>query len=183
MPRKWSIPRVLAAASLCALCSLSPVRAAEPSNADLEAVVRTLGFLETLRRDGPIFAGIVYAPNAPGARVQAVQVAERLSKMQGPNKAAIRATPIAADAFGQSTDQSDVIYLMPGVTAEAQTIVEVARRRHLVTISNDPACLGEKCCVLMVRTDHGVEIVLQTALADAVGARFSAVFSMMVKRQ
>ncbi len=35
----------------------------------------------------------------------------------------------------------------------------------------------------MVRTGSGVEIVLQTALADVVGARFSTVFMMMVKRQ
>jgi hypothetical protein len=35
----------------------------------------------------------------------------------------------------------------------------------------------------MIRTGRGVEIILQTSLADAVGARFSAVFSMMVKRQ
>jgi hypothetical protein len=57
------------------------------------------------------------------------------------------------------------------------------RRRHIISISNDPACLGAGCCVLMVRTTGTVEIVLDTALADSVGARFSTVFAMMVKRK
>jgi hypothetical protein len=35
----------------------------------------------------------------------------------------------------------------------------------------------------MVRTEGTVEIVLDTALADSVGARFSTVFAMMVKRK
>jgi hypothetical protein len=37
--------------------------------------------------------------------------------------------------------------------------------------------------VLMVRTGQRVEISLNTELADAVGARFSLVFTMVVKRK
>jgi hypothetical protein len=64
-----------------------------------------------------------------------------------------------------------------------RAIVEFHAVVILVSISNDPACMDAKCCVLMVRTVGGVEIVLDTQLAEAVGAHFSSVFTMMVKRR
>jgi hypothetical protein len=184
MQAKRITSRSLIAGLLFGIAAVVPAAyAAEITTPNLEAVVRSLGFLETLHRDSAISVGIVYAPNTAAARAQAMEVAERFSAMPGPNKSALRAAPVSADALGSSADQLDVMYLMPGASAESEAIIDAARRRHLVTISNDPSCLGQKCCVLMIRTDRGVEIILQTALAEAVGARFSAVFSMMVKRQ
>jgi F0F1-type ATP synthase membrane subunit c/vacuolar-type H+-ATPase subunit K len=184
MQAKRTFFRLLAAALIFGIGAISPaVHAAEVTAANLEAVVRTLGFLETLHRDTAITVGIIYAPNTAAARAQAATVADRVSAMPGPNKSTLRATPLSADSVGKAAEQLDVMYLMPGASAEADAIIDAARRRHLVTISSDPACLDQKCCVLMVRTDRGVEIILQTALAEAVGARFSTVFSMMVKRQ
>ena len=71
---------------------------------------------------------------------------------------------------------------LPGA-ANAQAIADIVRRRHVISISTDPACLDSKCCVLMVHAERKVEIVLDTALADAAGAHFSSVFAMMVKRR
>lgn len=173
----------LISALLLSTAIYAPSHAAEITTPNLEAVVRTFGFLETLRRDTAISVGVVYAPKTAAARAQATEVAERFNAMPGPNNSVLRAMPVSADALGVTADPIDVLYLMPGASGEADAIIEAARRRHLVTISNDPACLGQKCCVLMVRTDRGVEIIMQTALAEAVGAHFSTVFAMMVKRQ
>jgi hypothetical protein len=178
-PFEWLLPGLIFGLALIS----SATRAAEVTSSDLEAAIRTLGFLETLHRDSAVNLGVVYAPDSATAKAQAASVATRISALPGPNKSVLRATPVATEALAQAADQLDVIYLMPGASAEAATIIEAARRRHLVTISNDPTCLDQKCCVLMIRTGRGVEIILQTSLADAVGARFSAVFSMMVKRQ
>jgi hypothetical protein len=43
--------------------------------------------------------------------------------------------------------------------------------------------MDARCCVLMVQAGSSVNIVLDTALADAAGAQFSSVFTMMVKRR
>jgi hypothetical protein len=72
---------------------------------------------------------------------------------------------------------------MPGMSAEAPAIVEAIRRRHILSVSNDPTCLETNCCVLMVRANPQVEIILNSAMAQAVGADFSTVFAMIVKRK
>jgi hypothetical protein len=72
---------------------------------------------------------------------------------------------------------------MPGVFGSAADIIQIARQRHLLTISDDPSCLSSSCCVLMVRSERRVEIVLDTSLADAVGAHFPSVFLMLVTRK
>jgi len=114
----------------------------DTSPADLQAIARSLGFLDSLPREGTITVGIVYAPGEE------------------------------AIADGACTDP-----------AVAKAIIDVVRRRRVVSISSDPACLETKCCVLMVHSNGKVDIVLDTALADAAGAHFSPVFAMMVKRK
>jgi hypothetical protein len=181
---KSKISTLLAAAALAVLLGGWPLHAAEPlavSVSDLQATARSLGFLDTLRRDGTIVIGIVYA--SPSDRAQAAQAADRLRAIPGPNASEIRPELIAAADFSQVPGRLDAVFLMPGVWAAHAGVAETVRRRRVVSISNDPTCLDARCCVLLIRTTRGVEIFLDTALADAVGARFSSVFSMMVKRK
>ncbi len=172
-----------AAVALAAVLAGSPLRAAEGptvSLSDLQATARSLGFLDTLSRDGTIVIGIVYA--SPNNRAQAVQTADRLRAIPGPNASELRPELIAAADLPQFPGRLDAVFLMPGVPG-AEGMAESVRRRRIVSISNDPTCLDARCCVLLIRTTRGVEIILDSALADAVGARFSSVFSMMVKRR
>jgi hypothetical protein len=74
-----------------------------------------------------------------------------------------------------------VLYLMAGASSHSAIILDCVRRHHLVTLSDDPLCAVTQCCVIAVRAGPRVEISLNTALADAVGARFSLVFTMVVK--
>lgn len=153
------------------------------STDDLQAIARSLGFLDTLPKDGTIAVGVVYAGDSAAA---AGRTAERLNATQGPNSATFKAQGVAVGALAGTTERLDALLLESGVCtdpANAQKIADAVRQRHLVSISTEPACLESKCCVLMVHTDRKVEIVLDTAMADAVGARFSSVFAMMVKRK
>ena len=181
---KSKISTLPAAVALAVLLTGSPLHAAEEpavSLSDLQATARSLGFLDTLRRDGTIVIGIVYA--SPANRAPAAQVADRLRAIPGPNASELRPELIAAADLPQFPGRLDAVFLMPGVPAAETGMAESVRRRRIVSISNDPTCLDTRCCVLLIRTTRGVEIFLDTALADAVGARFSSVFSMMVKRK
>ena len=173
------------AAVLMALTSNARCATAERdvSVADLQAAARALGFLDSLPRDGTIVVGIVYAPRSSESKARAGQIAVWLNTFPGPNKSVFRTKIISIADLAQSGDRLDAIFLLPGLAGDAAQIVDVTRRRHLVSISNDPACLEANFCVLMVRADPSVEIVLHTAMAEAVGASFSSVFTMMVKRK
>jgi hypothetical protein len=179
--------RLFYSTAAAALLMFSTVRfaqaAADVSIADLQAATRALGFLNSLPYDDTIVVGLVFSPNVPDSRAAAIKVAALLSANPGWDKSAVHPKLVSIDALAQGNERLDAIFLMPGLTGDAATISEAIRRRHLVSISSDPACIETSCCVLMVHADHGVEIVLNTAMADAVGARFSTIFTMMVKRK
>jgi len=162
---------------------MSPPALAEISVDDLQAVVRSLGFLDTLPKDGTIAVRVVYAADAGAA---AAQTADRLNAIQGPNSATFKAQAVPVGGLPGDQDRLDALLLANGACtdpANAQAIADIVRRRHVISISTDPACLDSKCCVLMVHSERKVEIVLDTAMADAAGAHFSSVFAMMVKRR
>jgi hypothetical protein len=150
---------------------------------DLRAAVSALGFLENLPRNESLVIGVVYAANVPAAEASATQTAKLVSAIPGPNSAMLRPAVISTAELGQFRGRLDALFLMPGASTQAEAVLDAVHRRRLVSISNDPACLDEKVCVLMVRSGPRVEIVLDAALADAVGARFSPVFAMVVKRK
>ncbi len=156
---------------------------AEISADDLQAVARALGFLDTLPKDGTIAVGVVHTADASQAAARTV---DKLNAIPGPNSATFKAQSIAVDGLAGDQGRLDALLLENGTCADpanAQAVAEMVRKRHIVSISTSPACLESKCCVLMVHTDRKVEIVLDTALADAAGALFSSVFAMMVKRR
>lgn len=171
---------VFAAGVLAATPSAS---ADEVSLSDLEAATRTLGFVENLPKDGTLALGVVFASQAPESRALALDVAERLRGIAGPNSLTITAEIIPADSISQYAGRLDALFILPGASGEGAAIADAVRQRHLVSISNDPRCLDQQCCVLLVRTAQDVEIVLNGELAKAAETRFSSVFAMMVKRK
>jgi hypothetical protein len=174
----------LAAIFVLGLAAVSPAFAADDvSLADLKAATRSLGFLQNLPRETTFAIGIVYASGSAASKSLGQQTADRLRSLPGPNNSSLKIEMIAAGDLAASTARLDALYLVPGATSSAAAIAEVARRRHLLVMSNDPACLDQHCCMLMVRDTGRVEIVLDSTLTQAAGITFSSVFAMMVKHK
>ena len=150
---------------------------------DLQAAMRTLGFLESLPKNGVIVVGIVYSPDTPNSKALATETANFIGATLGPNSRVLRPEILSTTDLAQFQNHLDVMFLVEGASNHSQEILSAVRRLHVVSISSDRVCLDTKCCVLMVSTGQRVEITLNTALADAVGARFSMVFTMVVKRK
>jgi hypothetical protein len=145
--------------------------------------MRTLNFLESLPTDGTIVVGVVYASDVPGSQALAAETANTISAMHGPNSRTLRPVVLSTTDLDKFEGRLDVIYLAIGAAKHPERILAAMGRLHLVSISDDPNCMDTRCCVLMVRTGQRVEISLNTSLAAAVGARFSMVFMMVVKRR
>ena len=182
------MPRTLLAFAIAALLAVAggtsaAFAAGNITIADLQASARALGFLDSLPDDGTIVVGIVYSTRTPDAKALAIQAASSLAALPGPNNSVFRTRVLSIDDLVQGGGRLDAIILMTGLSADAAAISNAVRRRRLVSISSDPACLNAKSCVLMINTSRGVEIVLDTAMAEVVGATFSTVFTMMVKRR
>jgi YfiR/HmsC-like len=150
---------------------------------NLQAAMRTLSFLESLPKEGAIVVGVVYPSGTPATRVLATETAKVIGTMRGPNTRMLQPLVFSTNDLGKFDGHLDVLFLVMGASKDAQAILNVMLSHRLVSISDDPACVDTKSCVLMVRTGQRVEVSLNTALADAVGARFSLVFTMVVKRK
>jgi hypothetical protein len=157
--------------------------AADPISIDnLQAAVQTLKFLESLPKEGPIAVGVIYASEVANSQQLTAEAVKAIGTMRGPNNREVQAVGISIDDLSHYTGHLDVIYLLIGASNHPGAIVTAIRRLRAISISDDPACETTKCCVLMVRSAQRVEITLNSALADAAGARFSLVFMMVVKR-
>jgi len=178
------VAKIAASAVICTTLALtSTARAAGVALADLQAATRSLGFLDSLQNRSTISIGVVYGAGVHDGKNSAAQTAGALAAMHGPGSSTIRASIVTVDELAQNAQHFDALYLMPGITANGAQIADTVRRQHIVSISSDPACLDAKYCVLMVQAGSSVNIVLDTALANAAGAQFSSVFAMMVKRR
>jgi hypothetical protein len=178
-----SVWRVIAAAFAGAVLTASAVSAADVPSADLQAAIRTLQFIDTLQHRSPITIGVVYRSGDAESKAAAQRAATALSGMRGPNAAPIAASAVSLEELGQGQHRPDILYAIPGLAEGGRTLGEFVRRQHVISISNDPACLGMQGCVLLVRGGRGVDIILDSNLAEAAGSRFAAVFTMMVKRK
>ncbi|HEY1646722.1 MAG TPA: hypothetical protein VGF96_01975 [Terracidiphilus sp.] len=172
-------------ASLVMIFEIAPqADAMDQISADnIQAAMRTLTFLESLPQEGPIVVGVVFPSDVPASQAAAEATAQLIATVHGPNSRTLKPLLISDDALAQFDGHLDVLFLVTGISRHCASIVDVMRRRHLVSISDDPSCSDLGCGVVTVRTGQRVEISLNTALADAVGARFSLIFTMVVKRK
>ena len=174
----------MATAVFLATIAISPLNAAEEVPlADLKAATRSLGFLQNLPRGGSFAIGIVYPSGSANGKVTSQQASEQMRGLEGPNGSVLKPEPIAVGDLAGHAEHLDALYLMPGLGGGSATIVEEARRRHLLVMSSDPTCLDQHCCMLMVRDTGRVEIILDSGLAQSAGISFSSVFAMMVKHR
>jgi hypothetical protein len=175
----------MAAAILLAVASGSAgqAQATQVTVSNLQAIARSLAFVETLQHRDMVLIGVVYDANDPHAKAAADDVVKLLQSVPGPNSMRLQGIAISTDELAKSSEHSDALFLMAGTAKFSTQILSAVRRDALVSVSDDTACLDNGSCVLMVRTDPDVEIVLNTQLAASIGARFSAVFTMMVKRK
>jgi hypothetical protein len=181
-----SFPALVKATAITLLPAfLFPAVSARADNvirsSDIQATVRALGFVDSLQTQPSLSIGVVF-DGGDGQRI-ATQVAATIPSLHAPGSPAMTARAVSIADVAKNVKQFDVLYLMPASSGDAARIADVVQHARVVSISNDPACLDANTCVLFVRTGVNVEIVLNTALANAVNAQISPVFAILVKRR
>lgn len=160
-----------------------PASAAEVTAADVQAAMRSLGFLTALQNRPAISVAVVYHGGDTEGKQAASRIAAILAHSNGPGSATVQATIVTVQELSGVSQHVDALYLMPLPYDSARLVSDFVRKQNVVSLSADPACLDMGACVLMVQARASMTIVLDTALAQAVGAKFSTVFTMMVKRR
>jgi len=159
-----------------------PASAADVTQGDVEAAVQTFGFTEGLIKHSAVTVSVVYKAGDAASKALALRTAAVFSGQTGPRSLTIVAGAVSNAELAQNPRRVDVLYVLPGMGEGGRAISDYVRHQHVLSVSNDPACLNTQCCVLMVRGDDG-NIVLDSGLAKDADMKFAAVFTMMVKRK
>ena len=160
----------------------APASALDVSHVDVEAAVQTFGFTEGLLRRPSVSVTVIYKAGDAESKALAQRIALLFAEQSGPHSSTIVASALSNVELAQNPRRMDVLYILPGIGDAGRVIGDYVRRQHVLSISNDPACLTTQCCVLMVRGDSG-NIVLDSGMANDADMKFAAVFTMMVKRK
>lgn len=165
-------------AAMAALAALAASSAAHADAAkDLQVAGRALTFLEN-GPTGKATIGVVFDPSKPGSVAEKDAVMAALGGGYNAGALTLVGAPIPVSAIGGAGGVK-ALYVTEGVNYAA--VGAAAKSKKLITIGSDPACVKSGACVMGVTTVPKVEITVNRAAADAVGAAFKAAFRMMIK--
>lgn len=144
---------------------------------DLQVAGRALTFLEN-GPSGRAVLGVVFDPGKPASVQEKNAVMAALGGGYSAGSVTLVGKAVeASDVAGVSGVQA--LYVTRGVSYGS--VGAAAKAKKLVTISSDPACVKSGACVMGVITSPKVEITVNRAAAQAVGAAFKAAFRMMIR--
>lgn len=163
------------AASVLLVCA-GPASAAVTAN-DLQIMGRALSFLEKPPR-GEVRVGIVYsAGNAQSARE-----AEELQRLMadGLKVGNLTLRPVLV-LLGEAPGANvDLFLLTAGLGADADALADVTARRHIACVTADIAQVRAGSCMMGIRSQPKIEILVNRAAAAKSNMAFSSVFRMMI---
>ncbi len=144
---------------------------------DLQVMARALGFTEK-PPTGEVTIGIVYAPANP----QSAKEAEDVQKLMGDGLKAgaivLKPKLVKIDAVADA--DAGAFLLTEGVGAEASKLAAATKAKQKPCVTIDIPQVQSGACVMGVKSEPKVEIIVNKAAAADSGVSFAASFRMMI---
>jgi hypothetical protein len=177
MPTKRTILAVGAVLSMVA--GSQNYAYADATAKDMQVVARALGFLEK-PPTGTVEIGIVVNP----AQAESAKEGESLRTLLGDGfqagKIVLKPRLVPVADIGSASGLA-ALFVTHGMGAQTDAIAAVAKANHLVTVTTDDACVQSGKCVLSIKTEPALEIVVSKAAAEAAGVTFATSFRVLIK--
>ena len=151
---------------------------ADVTTKDVQVMARALGFTEN-PPTGDVNIGIVFAPGNP----QSAKEADDLQKMLGAGLKAgnltLKPVMIKVDELSGASDVA-LFLLTEGVGAEGAKLGAATKSKKKPCVTVDMAQVQSGACVMGIKSEPKVEIVVNKAAASDSGVSFAASFRMMI---
>jgi hypothetical protein len=170
--------RGIAVLMIALLLSARPVAAASLSRVELDILSKSLTFLQP-KPIGDVTVAIVYADGNAGSRQDAQAIADAIGGGLIAGGAVLR--PKLVDVAALSTAEFALVIVAAGANDEA--VMRAARRYHALCVTGDLAAVRAGTCVMAIRSEDRVEILLNSQAAQGAGIAFAIAFRMMVQEQ
>jgi hypothetical protein len=165
--------------ALMAIAIIFPLSAAraEVTPKDLQVMARALGFTEK-PATGDVTIGIVYAPSNP----QSAKEAEDLQKLMGDGlkAGAMVLKPKLVKIDEVASADAGAFLLTEGVDADASKLAAATKAKQKPCVTTDIAQVQSGACVMGIKSEPKVEIIVNKAAAADSGVSFAASFRMMI---
>ena len=145
---------------------------------DLQVVARSLKFLG--KAPGPqVVIGVVTDPTSPTEAAAADGLLRLIDGRLQSGTTDFSGRVIDVGAL-DAMDGVDLVFVPPGLGAHQAEVFAAARERGLMTVSTDQSCVDNGYCVMWVKAEPSVRIVVHRAAAEASDIRFDTSFRMLV---
>jgi hypothetical protein len=161
---------------LVAGADLRAAIAASLSPQEVQVLAKALAFVQPLPASATTIA-VVYAAGDTGSRADAEQIAAEIG--DGFLLGTVVLKPQVVEAAALATSNPAVIVTAAGANGEA--VMRVARAQHSLCVTSEQAAVQSGSCIMTIRSNPRVEIVLNAAAARAAGVTFPIAFHMMVR--
>jgi hypothetical protein len=144
---------------------------------DVLIAARALSFMQNPPA-GPIRVGIVYAANS----ARSVEEADRLQQMLagGLRVGNLIMFPVKTRSDDLAGANVQLFLLTEYAGGEGARVAAATRAKHIPCITVDIAQVQNGACVMGVRSEPRIEIVINHAAAAGSGTSFAAVFRMLI---
>lgn len=167
---------VLGAFVVAMVFAVAPAAHADTKK-DLELLSKTLGFI-TGGPSGDVNVAVVYDPANPESVAHADEVAAILGGGVSSGKVKLSGSKVAVGSQGGEP----VYFITKGMGGHYAALLAAATSNGGITVSNDEACLGGGC-VVVVKSEPSVDILVSSAAAGQTGTEFASAFSMMITKK
>ncbi|HYD31800.1 MAG TPA: hypothetical protein VEB64_13245 [Azospirillaceae bacterium] len=165
--------------ALLALLALAGPAFADVGIKEFQIVGRTLSMLTT-RPTGRIALAVVYAPDVAASRQEAEDVARVLGAGFAVGGLTLAPVLVPVDRLAQGLDGATAVFVTAGLAAQQDTVFQAAGARALPTLTLDFTCVRAGKCVLALKAEPQVEIVLNRRAAEQARVSFASAFRMLV---
>ncbi|MGA3402762.1 MAG: hypothetical protein ABSC95_26430 [Acetobacteraceae bacterium] len=172
---RWGPPG-LAVLLLLAGAEPRAAMAASLSPQEVQVLGKALGFVQ-LPPDGATTVAVVYASGNAGSRADAEQIAAEIG--DGVRVGSIILKPQVIDVAALASIEPAVI--VSAADANGDAVMRASRARHALCVTAELAAVQSGSCIMTIRSNPRVEIVLNAEAARAAGVVFPIAFHMMVR--
>ncbi len=158
------------------LLSISATADAD-SNKDISTISKAIGFIQS-GPTGTINMAIVYNPESKESLSHANEVAKLTSSPIGSDKVKLIGKKALLSSLEKETYK--VIFITRGMTKDYPYILKKANEMKAITVSTDNNCLENNGCLLTIKTDPYIDIMMNTKIAKETHIKFASAFSMMI---
>lgn len=176
----FQVPARFCAVMCMISCSLPLVLgptafAATFSAKDTQIIAKAIGFLDPPPSGGTV--AVVYDPANPASKTDADAIAALFAGGIAEGGSSLTAKSIDFAALG---DGSGYVAMIAAQSATSDKIILAAKAHHIPCITADAGSVQSGQCVMSVKSDPKVEIIVNYAAAQAAGVSFQTAFSMLI---